>query len=56
MKIVLIFFSLFFISCNKTKQSYESLEYKEYCNKLCQKERNTNVDWVGSIDGSCYCK
>lgn len=43
-------------NCSNTSQSYSSKEYKNKCDNDCLKDYGTYVDWIGQIDGKCYCK
>ena len=56
MKYIVILLILFTISCSRTRQSPNSENYKNKCNKECQTDYGTDVDFVGSISGDCYCK
>jgi len=42
--------------CYRTSQSYSSKEYRLGCQKSCQEDYGTNVDWIGLYTGKCYCK
>lgn len=56
MKILLLVLALC-VSCTKhTEQSYESDNYHSYCQNQCKKDYGTDVDWIGSLSGNCYCK
>lgn len=51
-----LFLLLILCGCSKTQKSYLSESYKKYCNDQCMKDYGTEVDWVGSFTGQCYCK
>jgi hypothetical protein len=40
----------------KTSQSYMSNEYRQKCQAQCLEDFGTDLDWVGSLTGDCYCK
>lgn len=57
-----LFLLLILCSCHKVLRDrdsineYQTLEYKNMCNKECQEKFNTDVSWVGFLSGNCYCK
>jgi hypothetical protein len=55
MKYFLGLFCLVLTGCFYTKTDYNSPGYRQFCQRECQKDKGTDVTWVGSLSGTCYC-